>query len=113
MTIETGSASTMLDMADPLTKEQLRAKLDELEALDPIPRAREARAMSDVAQATFQAIGDEAIFEASRNMTNAELQKELEYDTPSAITDAIRRHLKLHPEDEVKRKAPGRPRKKQ
>ncbi len=103
---------TMLGMADPLTPVQLRAKLDELEALDPVRRARAARAMSDVAQATFQAIGDAAIFEASRGMTNAELQRELGYDTPSAITDAIGRHLKLHPEDEARRKAPGRPRKK-
>ncbi len=103
--------SIMADMADPLTADELRAKLDELEALDPVKRAREARDMAPVAQATFQAIGDQAIFEASRDMTNAELQRELEYDTLSAITDAIRRHLRRHPQDAVRRKAPG-PRKK-
>lgn len=102
---------TMLDMADPLTMAQLRAKLDELEALDDVGRAREAREMSDVAQATFQAIGDEAIFRASRRMTNGELLKLLGYtEDSSVVTEAIRRHLIRRPEDKAERKPAGRPR---
>ncbi len=102
---------TMLDMADPLTMAQLRAKLDELEALDDVEQAREAREMSDVSQATFQAIGDAAIFRASRRMTNAELLKLLGYtEDSSVVTEAIRRHLIRHPEDKTRRKPAGRPR---
>ncbi len=103
----------MLVMADPLTIAQLRVKLDELEALGDVERAREAREMSDVAQATFQAIADEAIFRASRGMTNAELRQKLGYTEDStAVSEAIRRHLRRRPEDAAERKPAGRPRRR-
>lgn len=90
-----GSAdSTMCGMADPISIPDLIAKLEELAAMRGVDKVRLARELSDVAMASLQAVGDEGVWQATREAPYAEVARELGYSTQGPVRRAVYRHGK-------------------
>lgn len=85
-------APTMCDMAEPIPISELIAKLDELAQLRGVDRVRLARELSDVAMASLQAVGDEGVWQATREAPYAEVARELGYSTQGPVRRAVYRY---------------------
>jgi len=78
-----------------MTLAELRAALEELQHTRGLDQARRARELSDEAMATLAAVGDEAVWLATRTAKWQDVARELGV-SEAAIGKAIRRH-NAHP----------------
>lgn len=83
---------TIAVMAEPLSLADLVAKLTELAGLRGVERVRLARELSDVAQASLQAAGDEGVWQATREEPYEAVAKALGYSTKGPVGRAVHRH---------------------
>lgn len=74
-----------------MTIDELQAALDDLRRCPAPARARLARALSDEAMATLAAVGDEAVWRATRRASRREVAAELGVSM-AAVGKAIRLH---------------------
>lgn len=75
----------------PRNVTELAAELTALAGLPPVERARRARELERPARALIADLGDEAVYEATRTMTHAEVAKLLGV-TQSRINNAVTAH---------------------
>lgn len=93
-----------------MTLDELRAALADLHRRKGIDRARRARRLSDEALAVLAAVGDEAVWLATREATRREVAQELGV-TEAAVGKAVRQHnarqraLTVRTESDTKKRA--------
>jgi hypothetical protein len=76
-----------------VTLDELRAALADLHRRKGVDRAKRARELSDEAMATLAAVGDEAVWLATRVATRRDVARELGV-TEAAVGKAVRLHNK-------------------
>lgn len=74
-----------------MTLDELRAALAELKRARGLGRVRLARELSDAAMGTLAAVGDEAVWQATRNARRQDVARELDV-SEATIGKAVRRH---------------------
>lgn len=74
-----------------MTLDELIAALERLATMDGLARVRAARALSDQALGALAAVGDEGVWQATRDATRAEVAAALGVSVP-AIGKAVTRH---------------------